>query len=134
MPENVEKHYREARNILNESPRASAALLRLAMEELSEELGADEDQTLYQNIGDLLDEGKIDERMQQALDSVRIIGNDYVHAGEITDGDDAETALNLFTLVNTIVETTITRERLIEESYSDVPENKLEGIRQRDEN
>lgn len=133
MPEGVEQHYREARNIVGDSPRAAAALLRLAMEELVKDLTGEE-QSLYANIGDLLDEGRIDERMQQALDSVRVVGNDYVHAGEITSGDDAETALRLFELVNIIVETTISQEKLIEESYSEIPENKLEGIKQRDRN
>lgn len=133
MPEEVERHFREARKVVSDSPRAAAAILRLAMETLAEDLTGKENQSLYQNIGELLDEGRIDERMQQALDSVRVFGNDYVHAGEITEEDDAETALRLFDLVNVIVEITISRDRLIDESYSSIPENKLEGIQQRDD-
>lgn len=133
MPDEVKKEYNEARRVVAESPKAAAAILRLAMEKLAEDLTGTKDQTLYQNIGDLLDEGRIDGRIQQALDSVRVIGNDYVHAGEIYHNDDAETALRLFKLVNAIVEMTISRDNLIKETYTEIPENKLEGIRQRDE-
>lgn len=134
MPEAVEQEYHEARKVVGDSPKAAAAILRLAMEKLTQQLTDEQDQSLYQNIGDLLEEGRIDSRMQEALDSVRVAGNDYVHAGEIYEDDDAETAIRLFRLVNIIVEMTISRENLIEESYSEIPENKLNGIQQRDGN
>ncbi|WP_160165652.1 DUF4145 domain-containing protein [Natrialba magadii] len=132
MPEDVKQDFNEARQIVDDSPKAAAALLRLAMEKLTQDLTGKEGQSLYQNIGDLVDDGQIDERVQQALDSVRVTGNDYVHAGEIYNPDDREVALRLFELVNIIVELTITREKLIEEAYSDIPENKKKGIEQRD--
>lgn len=132
MPEEVRQDFDEARQVVDDSPRAAAALLRLAMEKLAQDLTGNEDQTLYQNIGDLVEEGRIDERIQQALDSVRVTGNDYVHAGEIQASDERQTALRLFELVNIIVELTITREKLIEEAYSEIPENKMQGIEQRD--
>lgn len=132
MPEDVKKDYEEARQVVNESPRSAAALLRLAMEKLTSDLTGNEDQSLYQNIGDLVDEGRIDERIQQALDSVRVTGNDMVHAGEIYNDDDRETALRLFDLVNVIVELTVSREKMIEEAYTEIPENKKQGIEQRD--
>ncbi|WP_440005872.1 DUF4145 domain-containing protein [Halomicrococcus sp. SG-WS-1] len=134
MPPEVKEDYNEARKVVSESPKAAAAILRLAMEKLTQELTGNEDQSLYANIGELLEEGRIDERIQKALDSVRVTGNDYVHAGEIYSYDDAETTLRLFRLVNTIVELTISNEKLIEESFGEIPENKLEGIQQRDEN
>lgn len=38
MPESVKEIYNEAREIASNSPRAAAALLRLALEKLTEEL------------------------------------------------------------------------------------------------
>lgn len=132
MPEDVKEHYNEARNVVSESPRAASALLRLAMEELAAQLNDNYDQKLYENIGDLLESGKIDSDIQKALDSVRVHGNDKVHAGEIKTNDDIQTSKKLFNLVNIIVETTISREKAIEEMYETIPENKQDGINQRD--
>lgn len=132
MPDEVREDFSEARQIVDDSPKAAAALLRLAMEKLVQDLTENEDQSLYAGIGELVDEGRIDERIQKALDSVRVTGNDYVHAGEIYRPDDRETALRLFELVNVIVELTITREKMIEEAYGEIPENKMDGIEQRD--
>lgn len=132
MPDDVRKDFNEARQIVDDSPKAAAALLRLAMEKLVQDLTENEDQSLYKGIGELVKEGRIDERIQKALDAVRVTGNDYVHAGEIYSPDDRETALRLFELVNVIVELTITREKMIEEAYNEIPENKIDGIKQRD--
>lgn len=133
MPDEVREGFNEARQIVDDSPKAAAALLRLAMEKLVQELTGNKEQSLYAGIGELFDEGRIDERIQKALDSVRVTGNDYVHAGEIYRPDDRETALRLFELVNVIVELTITREKMIEEAYGEIPENKMDGIEQRDD-
>jgi hypothetical protein len=132
MPDEVREDFNEARQIVDNSPKATAALLRLAMEKLVQDLTGDDDQDLYNGIGELVEEGRIDGRIQKALDSVRVTGNDYVHAGEIYSPDDRETALRLFELVNVIVELTITHEKMIEEAYSEIPENKMDGIEQRD--
>ncbi|MGB9956855.1 DUF4145 domain-containing protein [Haloferax prahovense] len=134
MPENVKTDFLEARKVVDDSPRSAAALLRLAMEKLTGDLIGNEDQTLFNNIGELVEKGRIDSRIQQALDSVRVTGNDMVHAGEIYEDDDRDTALRLFDLVNIIVRLTITEERLIEEAYSEIPENKMQGIENRDGN
>ncbi len=132
MPDEVRGDFNEARQIVEDSPRAAAALLRLAMEKLVQNLTGNEDKSLYNGIGELVDEGRIDERIQKALDSVRVTGNDYVHAGEIYSPDDRDTALRLFELVNVVVELTISREKMIEEAYGEIPENKMDGIEQRD--
>jgi len=133
IPDEVRKDFNEARQIVDDSPKAAAALLRLAMEKLVQDLTGNYDQSLYAGIGELVDKGRIDERIQKALDSVRVTGNDYVHAGEIYNPDDRETALRLFELVNVIVELTITREKMIKEAYGEIPENKMNGIEQRDD-
>jgi hypothetical protein len=132
MPDEVREDFNEARQAVDDSPKAAAALLRLAMEKLVQELSGDDNQDLYNGIGELVKEGRIDERIQKALDSVRVTGNDYVHAGKIYSPDDRDTALRLFELVNVIVEVTIARENMIEEAYNEIPENKMDGIEQRD--
>ena len=133
MPEDVMVDYQEAQHVVEDSPRAAAALLRLAMEKLARELTEDEDKKLYQMIGDLKEEGRIDDRIQQALDSVRVTGNNWVHPGELNVTDDYETAYRLFELVNAVVKLTIARDNLIKEQYAKVPENKKKGIEQRDD-
>ena len=132
MPNDVKEDFNEARKVVNESPKAAAALLRLAMEKLARELTGEENRTLHNMIGDLVEEGRIDERVQQALDSVRVVGNEFVHPGEMDERDSRETALRLFDLANTIVELTITRERLIQEEYNNISESQLQGIENRD--
>jgi len=132
MPDEVKEDFNEARRIVNQSPRAAAALLRLAMEKLGRELTGEDNQSLHNMIGDLVDQGRIDERVQQALDSVRVVGNEFVHPGEMDDRDNRKTALRLFDLVNAIVELTITREKLIQEEYENIPENQMKGIENRD--
>jgi len=132
MPDEVKEDFNEARKVVNESPRAAAALLRLAMEKLARELTGEDNRTLHNMIGDLVEEGRIDERVQQALDSVRVVGNEFVHPGEMDERDSRETALRLFDLANAIVELTIARERLIEEEYGNISENQMQGIENRD--
>jgi hypothetical protein len=132
MPDDVKDDFNEARQVVNDSPRAAAALLRLAMERLAQQLTGEDNRTLHNMIGDLVEEGRIDERVQMALDSVRVTGNESVHPGELDMRDDRETALRLFELVNIIVELTIVREDLIEGAYDSIPENQMEGIENRD--
>ena len=72
MPEDVHKVYEEAAAIANQSPRAASALLRLAIEILLKDLG--EAGTINEGIKNLVKKG-LDERIQQALDIVRVTGN-----------------------------------------------------------
>lgn len=132
MPADVEEDFNEARQVVTDSPRAAAALLRLAMEKLAQRLTRKENRTLYNMIGDLVENDRIDERVQMALDSVRVTGNESVHPGELDMRDDRDTALRLFELVNIVVELTISREALIEGAYDDIPDGQREGIEDRD--
>lgn len=132
MPEDVREDYNEARQVVNDSPRAAAALLRLAMEKLARELTGDENRSLNNMIGDLVEDGEIDERVQMALDSVRVVGNESVHPGKLDMRDDRDTALRLFDLVNDVVEITIARENRIKSAYGDIPEETKEWIENRD--
>jgi hypothetical protein len=131
MPNDVKRDFNEARLVVEDSPRSAAALLRLAIQRLLEHLDAD-GRSLHQQIGDLVEEGRISPRVQRALDSVRVVGNESVHPGVMDMDDDRETAIALFKLVNTIVDETLRRDRVIEDMYDSLPENKRKGIEDRD--
>jgi hypothetical protein len=130
MPTRVGEDYEEGRAVLSFSPRSCCALLRLATEKLVEQLQP-EGRDLNDRIGRLVEDG-LPVQVQQALDTLRVIGNEAVHPGELDLRDDAGTASGLFELVNFIVEDRITRPRHIAEMYSKIPAAKLEGIENRD--
>jgi hypothetical protein len=121
--------YMEAREILNLSPRGAAALLRLAIEKICIELNA-KGKGIDKQIAFLVTNG-LPVAVEQALDAVRVIGNEAVHPGQIDLRDDRETATKLFSLVNFIVEELITRPKLISGVYGMIPEEKRKGIEDR---
>jgi len=130
MPEDVKMIYEEARNILNDSPRGAAALLRLGVQNLMPHLSQKGD-NINDDIGELVKNG-LDPIIQKALDSLRVIGNNAVHPGQIDLQDDTETANKLFTLLNTIIELTITRKKFIDSIYDELPDSDKKAIEKRD--
>lgn len=131
MPREILEDFEEARLIYSRSPRGAAALLRLAIQKLCPILGATETD-INKAIGGLVKAGKIPPAVQQALDSVRVIGNEAVHPGTMDLKDDHATAKSLFSLLNFIIEKAITEPKLISEIYGGLPPQKLAGIAQRD--
>jgi hypothetical protein len=101
-PEDIRHDYEEASSILDLSPRGAAALIRLGIQKLCKELGQP-GKNINDDIGALVRNG-LDSRVQQALDIVRVIGNEAVHPGHIDLRDDRATAETLFKLFNLIVE------------------------------
>ncbi len=71
-------------------------------------------------------------RIQQALDVVRVVGNESVHTGTTDLRDDPELTSSLFTLVNLIADAMISQPKHIEALYAQLPESKLQGIARRD--
>ena len=130
LPDEIRHDYEEARTIANLSPRGAAALLRLAIQKLCAHLGQP-GKNINTDIKSLVEEG-LPSRVQQALDSVRVIGNDAVHPGAIDLKDDRETVNKLFKLVNFIANKMITEPKEIDELYGSLPQEKLDGINQRD--
>jgi len=131
MPENVKADYLEAKLIVNLSPRGAAALLRLGLQKLCIHLG-EKGKDINNDIRNLVSKG-LPEAIQQALDSVRVIGNNAVHPGVIDLKDDVETAYKLFGFLNIICEILITQPKKIKEFYElKIPEKAKDAIMKRD--
>jgi len=130
LPDEISADFEEARLIANFSPRGAAALLRLAIQKLCGHLGQS-GKNINSDIAALVACG-LPQKVQQAPDSVRVIGNDAVHPGTIDLRDDIGTVHKLFRLVNFIAHKTITEPREVEEIYSGLPADKLAGIEKRD--
>lgn len=131
IPEDIVRDYREAGVIFTMSPRGAAALLRLCVQKLCRTLlGADATKTIDQDIALLVGRG-LDKRVEQALDIVRVVGNEAVHPGTMDLRDDAATAQELFQLINIIVESMISRPKRLDELYARLPPEKVKGIEQR---
>jgi hypothetical protein len=130
MPTACKAEYEEAADIFARSPRGAAALLRLCVQKLVGELGEDTE-NLNAAIGKLVEKG-LPVEVQMALDSVRVIGNNAVHPGEIRIEDEPETAAALFELINLIVEDRISRPARVAGVYAKLPPTVRDAIAVRD--
>jgi hypothetical protein len=131
LPQELLRDYEEASAISQMSPRGAAALLRLLIQKLCAHLGT-KSQSIDKAIAELVEGGQINKKIQQALDTVRVVGNQAVHPGTLDLRDDASTVLTLFNLVNYVVEKTITEPKEIDAIYNGLPQDKLKGIEDRD--
>lgn len=129
MPEDIRLDYEEASTILDLSPRGAAALLRLAVQKLCKRLG-EKGKHINDDIASLVAKG-LDHRVQQALDVVRVIGNEAVHPGAMDLRDDKATAERLFGLVNLIVERMISYPKHVADMIADLPDTKRDEIERR---
>jgi endogenous inhibitor of DNA gyrase (YacG/DUF329 family) len=131
LPEDIIKDYNEARNIVELSPRGAVALLRLSIQKLCKHLG-EKGENINNDIGNLVKKG-LPEKMQKALDSVRVVGNSAVHPGQIDFEDDREIAYKLFGFVNIIANILITQPKEIDNFYEyKLPETARMAINKRD--
>jgi hypothetical protein len=116
MPDDVRGEYEEARGIVLRSPRGAAALLRLALQRLMSHGGQAGEELVDGHA--MLVEKHLDPRIEQALKSLRVIGNDAVPPGELSPKDDRETAEGLFTVLNFLVEEVIEVPRRLDAMYA----------------
>lgn len=130
MPEEIKVIYFEAREVFTKSPRASAALLRLALQHLCQHLGG-EGKNINDDIAKLVKVG-LDARVQRSLDIVRVTGNNAVHPGQLDIVDNNDIAARLFGLLNFIVEAMITQPKQIEAFFNELPQGAREAIEKRD--
>jgi len=135
MPAPVRAVYQEAQRISPASPRAAAALLRVATELLCDALLGEPDARslkLDQKIAKLVERG-LPAKCQKGLDALRVIGNNAVHPGQIDFAEAADTAGKLFTMLNVLVEQLITQPKVIDSVFiQHVSPGQQEQIRKRD--
>ncbi len=122
MPEDVKKDYEEAARIFIKSPRGAAALLRLGLQKLCIYLG-EEGKNINADIRSLVEKKVLSGQVIKVADTLRITGNNAVHPGQISDEDFDSLAGNMFGLINAIVEETITKPKMWNNLYEQMPEN-----------
>jgi hypothetical protein len=130
LPSDLKADYEEARTIVSTSPRGAAALLRLVIQKLMIHLG-EKGENINTDIGNLVKKG-LPVEVQQALDVVRVVGNEFVHGGEMNPSDTPEVANKLFELVNFVVEDRIAQPKKRQSLFASLPANKLKAIADRD--
>ncbi len=131
LNDDIKKDYLEAAAIFNDSPRASAALLRLALQKLCIQLGG-EGSRLDDDIKSLVAKG-LDSSIQKSMDFVRIIGNNAVHPGEINVEENADLVSKLFRWINFIAEKMLSEPKEIDELFKEkISEKAKEHIVKRD--
>lgn len=132
LPYDISLDYEEASTVLALSPRSSAALLRLAIEKLTNHiLQSEVGRDLNENIKKLVGKG-LPISVQQSLDILRVIGNNALHPGQLDLKDDQHTALKLFELVNLITDYMITKPQQTNALYQSLPEDARKAIEKRD--
>jgi hypothetical protein len=88
-------------------------------------------ENINDDIANLVKKG-LSPTLQKALDTVRVIGNNAIHPGELDLKDDNETAIVLFGLVNLITEVMITQPKEVEQLFGKIPKGAKEAIDKRD--
>lgn len=131
MPDDIRADFEEARAILMQSPRGAAALLRLCIQKLCKHLGQP-GENLNTDIGALWAQG-LSMEIGQALDAVRVIGNNCVHPSQIQIDDNVATARTLLKLVNYIVEKMIGDPQEVKAIFDSLPETTKQQILERNQ-
>ena len=132
MPDDIKRLYNEASSIVELSPKGSCAILRLALQKLCNRLAGQEEKNKIDGAIKKLVENGLPASLQKAMDTVRIVGNDAVHPGEINIDDNQQLAVAMFELMNIIIEKMIIEPKRIDELYNLMPQEKIQGIRKRD--
>ena len=129
MPENVKEAFLEGRDVVNASPRAAAALLRIALLKLMIHLG-ESGKNLDDDIANLVRKG-LPKKIRKAVTAVRFIGSDAVRPGEIDSRDNTYAAVALCDLLNMIVEVMISQPKKVSELYGKLPSSKKRTTKKR---
>jgi len=131
MEQEIQDLYVEASTIVVDSPKGATAILRLALQLLLKQLGKS-GKNINNDIKELVTEG-LSPKIQQALDLLRVVGNNAVHPGQIDLEDGRDIALKLFHILNFIADEMITKPKELDLLYSDVvPEETKVHINERD--
>lgn len=126
----IKELYNEAALVLNDSPRAAAALLRLALQLLLASLGG-KGKSIDTDIKYIV-AGGVDPQVQKAMDIVRVFGNNGAHPGEIQLNEGPDLVKSMFELINFIASKMITSKREIDDLFESLPGGAKEAIEKRD--
>ena len=132
MPNDIQKDYLEARDIVSKSPRSACMLLRLCVEKICDDKNAN-GENLNDKIGHLVSEG-LDNKIKEKLDAIRVIGGQAVHPLTINLDDDVDLAQILFNVINHIVQKLYTDEKEFEKISKLISKPKKDAIKKRDIN
>jgi hypothetical protein len=113
MPVLAKEYYNEARNVCDASPRAAAALLRMALEALCDEVES-EGSDLASKVAFLTNEG-LPPAVLEGIGMLNLLGRDTRHAGLIDPDQDRVHADALFKVLNIVVEYAITLPGLVKD-------------------
>ena len=131
MEQEIQDLYLEASNVVVDSPKGATALLRFALQLLLKQLGKS-GKNINNDIKELVAEG-LSPKIQQALDLLRVVGNNAVYPGQIDLDDGRDIAIKLFHVLNFIADEMITKPKELDLLYADVvPEETKKHIDERD--
>lgn len=130
LPQETQNLYLESANILSDSPRAAAALLRLALQLLLKEIGG-KGKNINDDIATIIKNGA-DKQTQKALDILRVFGNNGAHPGEIDLKEDSTKVVKMFALLNFVADKMITQQKEIDALFDELPETIKQQISDRD--
>ncbi len=136
MPDQIKEIYEEARGITSKSARSSCALLRVALENLVDLIIGKNNKSLNENIGQLVKQGRLPERIQKSMDILRITADAMLHPNviDLENNDTYEIAIGMFDLLNIVTSILISEPKKIDEFYDNLPERQKEAINNRDNN
>jgi len=130
MPQEVQNLYLESANILSESPRAAAALLRLGLQLLLKEVGG-KGKNINDDIAAII-KGGVDQQVQKALDILRVFGNNGAHPGEIDLKENNIKVVKMFALLNFVTDKMITQQKEIDTLFDGLPDTIKKQTNDRD--
>lgn len=132
LPSEAEAVFNEAASIIDLSPRASAALLRLCIEKICKkicvEMGLYKEKMDIDSMIQALYKNGLSPNLVKALDIVRVHGNKAVHDGEIVLTDTKEDAVRLFGIVDNICLQMITVRKSLDKLHANLPTEERQKI------
>ncbi|WP_323115923.1 DUF4145 domain-containing protein [Klebsiella variicola] len=131
MPDDIKKDYLEAASVYQKSPRGAVALLRLGLQKLCVHLGG-EGKNINADLAKLAEDEVVSKKLIKSADIIRIVGNNAVHPGTISDDDFDDVSFKLFALINMIVQQGITEPKEVDNMFGSLPEGPRQAAENRD--
>lgn len=130
MPPTAREEFDEAAKVFRDSPRAGCALLRTCLEKICADRGHIKG-TLFARAGSLVSEMS-SLHGRQAVDIVRVFGNESIHPGKMEANDIAENAERMFDAINLIVEEVYDRPARFSQLFEKLSPSQRREIERRD--